>query len=104
MTTATESKLEGLVALLGLYLRQQKSAKGLRVLDDKRSDFVEAGALDYWHFWRGQLLVAQGESNAASTEIDQIKDPELKRNLKIMVLEASSRQSGDWEPLRVHLQ
>ena len=104
MTTATESRLEGLVALLGLYLKQGKAARGLKVLKDKYNEFAEAGALDYWHMWRGQLLVAQGEPNEARTEISQIRDSEVRRNLETMVLEALSRQSGDWEPLRVHLQ
>src|ERR1044072_1573686 len=104
MTIASESKLEGLVALLGIYLRQGKVPKGLKLLQDNYSEFLQAGALDYWHFWRGQLLVGKGEPNTATTEIDQIKDPEMRRNLKTMVLEASSRQSGDWQPLRVHLQ
>jgi hypothetical protein len=104
MTTATESKLERLVALLGIYLKQGKVPKGLKLLQDNYSEFVQAGAIDYWHLWRGQLLVGKGEPNTATTEIEQIKDPEMRRNLKTMVLEASSRESGDWEPLRVHLQ
>ena len=104
MTIAAESKTEGLVALLSIYLKQGKAARGLKLLENNYKEFVEAGAVDYWHLWRGQLLVAQGEPITATTEIDQIKDPEIRRNLKTMVLEASSRQSGDWEPLRVHLQ
>ncbi|HKP36195.1 MAG TPA: hypothetical protein VJT71_05005, partial [Pyrinomonadaceae bacterium] len=104
MTAATESKVEQLVALLGLYLRQGKTAKGLSVLEDNYSEFVEAGALDYWHLWRGQFLLGQNEPNNATSEIDQIKDADMRRTLKTMVLEAASRQSGDWEPLRVHLQ
>ena len=104
MMTATESKLEKLVALLGIYQRQGKVLKGLKLLQDNYSEFVQAGALDYWHFWRGQLLVGKGEPKNATAEIDQIKDPEMRRNLRTMVLEASSRESGDWQPLRVHLQ
>jgi hypothetical protein len=104
MTIAAESKTEGLVALLSIYLKQGKAARGLKLLQNNYKEFVEAGAVDYWHLWRGQLLVAQGEPITATTEIDQIKDPEIRRNLKTMVLDASSRHSGDWEPLRVHLQ
>src|SRR5689334_7019858 len=104
MMTATESKLEKLVALLGIYLRQGKVLKGLKLLQDNYDEFVQAGALDYWHLWRGQLLAGKGEPKNATAEIDQIKDPEMRRNLKTIVLEASSRESGDWQPLRVHLQ
>src|SRR5689334_25182101 len=104
VTIASESKIEGIVALLGIYLRRGKAARGLKLLQDNYRDFVEAGALDYWHVWRGQLLVAQGDQRTATTEIEQIKDPEMRRNLRTMVLEASCQQSGDWEPFKVHLQ
>lgn len=104
MTTATEQKLEGVVALLGIYIKQGKADKGLKLLRNNYKEFVEAGAADHWHVWRGQLLVAKGDVSSARTEIDQIKDSEMRRNLKTLVLEASSRESGDWEPLKVHLQ
>ncbi|HKG20646.1 MAG TPA: hypothetical protein VKC34_02000, partial [Blastocatellia bacterium] len=104
MTTTSESKVEELVALLGLYLRQGKTKKALRVLDKSRQEFTLAGADDYWHLWRGQLLVRQGQPGDALGEVDHIKDPEMRRNLKVMALEASARQSGDWQPLRAHLE
>ncbi len=104
MTTTRESKVEELVALLGLYLRQGKTKKALRVLEKSRQEFTLAGADDYWHLWRGQLLVRQGQPGDALGEVDHIKDPEMRRNLKAMALEASARQSGDWQPLRAHLE
>jgi hypothetical protein len=104
VTTATEQKIEGVVALLGIYIKRGKADKGLKLLRDNYKEFVEAGAADYWHVWRGQLLVAKGDASSARTEIDHVKDSEMRRNLKTLVLEASSRESGDWEPLKLHLQ
>jgi tetratricopeptide (TPR) repeat protein len=104
MTTTIESKVEELVALLGLYLRQGKTKKALRILEKSRHEFTLTGADDYWHLWRGQLLVRQGQPGDALGEVDHIKDPEMRRNLKAMALEVSARQSGDWQPLREHLE
>jgi tetratricopeptide (TPR) repeat protein len=104
MTKVSESKVEELVALLGLYLKQGKIGRALKLLERTRQEFVQVGADDYWHLWRGQLLVGQGQPVDALGEVEHIKDAEMSRNFKTLALEVLARQSNDWHPLETHLE
>lgn len=104
MTKVSESKVEELVALLGLYLKQGKIDKALRLLEKTRQEFSQVGADDYWHLWRGQLLVGKDQPAEALGEVEHIKDAEMRRNFKTLALEVLAKQSNDWHLLETHLE
>ena len=98
------SKLEELLALIGIHLKQGTHQEVLALIKDKRNIFSSAGADDLRRYWRGQLLIASGQAQAALDESAEIEDQSLRRLIKTASLSEFANRSGDWQPLVSHLE
>jgi nucleoside phosphorylase/tetratricopeptide (TPR) repeat protein len=100
----TGAKLEELLALIGIHLRQGTYKEALAFIEKKRNIFNSADELDLWWYWRGQLLIADGQAETALEESSHIEEQSLQRTIRTIALCAISDRSGDWEPVFSYLE
>lgn len=100
----SSKQLEQILALLSLYTKSGKAKKALRLLENKKEIFVQAGSASLWQYWRGQALVANGQAQKALEEIEHEEDSEIRFRIETLALRDLSKRSGDWQPLVEHLE
>jgi hypothetical protein len=100
----SSTQIQQILALLGLYTKSGKGKKALRLLENKKEVFEQAGLTTLWRFWRGQSLIANGQVQKALEEAEREEDPDIRFRIKTLAFREMSRQSGDWRPLIEHLE
>jgi hypothetical protein len=100
----SSTEIQQILALLGLYTRSGKGKKALRLLENKKEVFEQAGVGTLWSFWRGQSLIANGQIQKALEEAEREEDPDIRFRIKTLAFREMSRRSGDWRPLIEHLE
>jgi hypothetical protein len=98
------AELEKLVALLGIHLKQGTHRKALELLEKERDAFSSADELDLWHYWRSQMLIADGQAELALEESSQIEDQPLRHAVRTASLCGIANSTGDWQPLISYLE
>lgn len=98
------SKLEKLLALIGIHLRHGTYQEALELIEKRKILFTSADELDLWKYWRAQLFVAADQAQTALDDSSQIEDPALRRAIRTNSLFEIANKSGDWQPLFSHLE
>jgi nucleoside phosphorylase len=98
------AKIEELLALIGIHLKQGTYQEALALIENKKNIFSSADELNLWRYWRGQLLIASGQAEAALDESSQIEDISLRRLIKTISLCEIANSTGDWQPVFSHLE
>jgi len=96
-------RLEEVLALIGLYLKQDAPQEALTLLDRERAVFA-AVDLDLWRYWRGQILIATGHPESGLDEAANIEDRTRQRPLKTAALCEIANRDGNWHSLVTHLE
>ena len=72
-------------------------------LDDWRSRFSSAGALEDWAFWRARAHIFEKDAEAARQHLGEI-DPERARAVKATILAIEATESDDPAAFIAHLE
>lgn len=100
----SSTQIQQTLALLSLYTKSGKGKKALRLLENKKEVFEQAGLTTLWSFWRGQSLIINGQVQKALEEAELEEDPDVRFRIKTLALREMARQSGEWRPLIEHLE
>jgi nucleoside phosphorylase/tetratricopeptide (TPR) repeat protein len=98
------SSFPQVLSLLGIYLRKQRYSDALRALQVNRKRFTAANERDVWHYWRAQVLVADGQTDLALEELSQIDEESLRSTGNTLVQCEVAVRSGDWKPFFADLE
>lgn len=98
------AKLEEVLVLVGIYLKDGSPQAASDLLARKRDAFAALEEADLWRYWHGQVLIACGQPEAAIEESSQIDTQVLQRPLRTAALCEVANISGDWQPLVSHLE
>jgi hypothetical protein len=91
--------------LIGFCIETDKHYDAFRLLDKYKHPFEEQGHYDIWLFWRSHTLIASGKQlNKVKKTVNLVKDPKIRNQLEIIILEIQYKQSGDWKPLLAYLE
>jgi tetratricopeptide (TPR) repeat protein len=90
------------VALCGLLVSKKQFEPALEILDTQHERWVAQGVEHLWALHKVQLLCLHGNTNAALILADEEKDESRRRVLKTLILEATTKESGDPRPLAQH--
>jgi hypothetical protein len=96
-------RVEAVSTLLNLYLREGNAARARELLHEQEQVFSNVGEQRKVRFWRGQILVAEGQADQAVQEARREKEPELRRSLMLAALQDQAERSGDWKEFRKYL-
>jgi hypothetical protein len=97
LVQAGSATVPHVLALAGCYIRSQKAAAAIQLLDSQKPLFEEAHLLPMWTLWYVQLLVSDGQSDSALAYVDQMPAGEAAQLAQIVVLSAQAGQGGDWQ-------
>lgn len=93
-----------ILALVNIFHSTRKTKGALYLLERTRKKFKENAAESVWLFWFSQLLIFQGNPEAALQLIENSEyDDELK-HAKTPALHAIVEKTGDWQPLIDYLE
>ena len=97
-------EIDEVLTLCTLLVTQKRFTEAEEVFDAQRQRWVADGAGHLWVLHKAQLLCAHGKTDAALALVDEEKDNSQQRVIKLVVLEAVAKQSGDARPLAQHLE
>ncbi len=93
-----------ILALVNIFHSTRKTRGALYLLEQTRKKFKENAAELVWLFWYSQLLIFQGNPEAALKMIQESAfDHELK-HVKTPALRAIAEKTGNWQTLIDHLE
>lgn len=98
------SKIHYLLALLGIYLKSEAIDSVLKLLDQEKLLFEDSDNSDLWWYWRGQALVTGGQPEIALANLEEIKQPRLRDNIRMLALCEIANGDGNWEPIIEYLE
>jgi hypothetical protein len=91
--------------LIGFCIDTGNYYDAFRLLDKYKHPFEEHGHYDIWLFWRVHTLIASGNKlNKVKKAVDLIRDPKIRNQLEIVILDIRYKQSGDWKHLLAYLE
>jgi hypothetical protein len=97
-------RIDGTLALMGIYLKQGETRKARQLLQSSKSEIQRIGADSLYTFWLGQIAVNEGKFDEALKIAQREKGVFVRRTLKTMALRAKYVQTGEWKPLARHLE
>jgi hypothetical protein len=98
------ARLEDVLALIGIYLKDDANQDALNLLERESETFAAVDALDLWRYWSGQILVASGQPKIALEDASRIEDQTLRRPLMTAALCEIANDDRDWRPVVAHLE
>jgi len=102
---AKNENLDLVSVLIGFCIETDKFYDAFRLLDKYKHLFEEQGHYDIWLSWRSHTLIASGKQlNKVKKTVNLVKDPKIRNQLEIIILEIQYKQSGDWKPLLAYLE
>jgi hypothetical protein len=104
LTDAGDERVEGIIILAGLYLREEKNAQAGRLLRRKQDDLKRVGLDDLVSLWWGQLYVAGGQVQKALDVARRATNPQVRRKVKFLALREQFRRTRKWKPLSRYLE
>jgi|GEM_PF-1675914 len=97
--------LDLISVLISFCLETENHYNAFGLLDKYKHSYDEQGHSDIWLFWRSHTLIASGKKlNKVKKTVDLVKDPKIRHQLKIMILDLQYKQSGDWKSLLAYLE
>ena len=99
-----ELRIDRLLVLLGVYLKNGKAAAARKLLARKEKALTKLGARSLYSFWLAQLLVSEGDFDGAINVSRHESDITVRRKIKTMALRARYVRKGDWKPFLRHLE
>lgn len=97
--------LDLISVLIGFCIENNKCYDAFRLLDKYKHPFEEQNHYDIWLFWRTHVLITSGKKlNKIKKTVNQVKNQQIRNQLKIMILETQYRQSKDWKSLLGYLE
>jgi hypothetical protein len=99
LTNAGDERVESIIILTGLYLREEKNAQAERLLRRKQDDLKRVGLDDLVALWWGQLYVAGGHIQKALDVARRATNPQVRRKVKFLALREQFRRTRKWKPL-----
>lgn len=104
LTDAGDERVESIIILAGLYLREEKNAQAERLLRRKQDDLKRVGLDDLISLWWGQLYVAGGQVQKALDVARRATNPQVRRKVKFLALREQFRRTRKWKPLSRYLE
>jgi hypothetical protein len=99
------NNLDLISVLIGFCIENNKCYDAFRLLDKYKHPFERQGHYDIWLFWRTHVLITSGKKlNKIKETVNQVKNQQIRNQLKIMILETQYRQSKDWKSLLGYLE
>jgi len=93
-----------ILALVNIYQLTRNTKGAINLLNETRKKFKETGAEPLWYFWYTQLLISQGNPEAALKIIEENKFNYELKQAKTVALHAIAEKTRDWKPLTDHLE
>lgn len=100
----SDDRVEAVIVLAGLYLRDGNYTEARRLLRRKEKQLKAAGAGDLVLLWKGQLFAATGETKKALHLAQGLKNPNVKNKIKSVALREQLERTGKWKPLGRYLE
>jgi hypothetical protein len=97
-------RIHYVLALLGIYLKNEAIDSVLKLLDEERALFESSGNSDLWRYWRGQTLVTGGQPEVALKELSEIQQRKLRDNIQMLALCEIANRDGNWKPIVEYLE
>lgn len=85
--------------LFTLLLSQGDFSRLEDALEKTRSRMAEVGEEDLWRYWKGQALLARGQTEAASELVLQLTNPDHAAALDLQVRRVAAKAAGDLRPV-----
>lgn len=93
-----------ILSLVNIYLSDRKTKGAKYILDQTYKIFKEVGAEAVWYFWYTQILIFQGNPEAALKKIDDNKFTSELKPATTLALQAIAEKTGEWKLLIDHLE
>lgn len=111
----SKNSLKGMVAgettdiphaltLCRVLILEDETDEALKLLESSRDAFEAEGAGDLWTSWHAQALATDGDPQAALESLDSQSEAQEMRGARAVVLGVQAEQTGDWNPLFMHLE
>jgi tetratricopeptide (TPR) repeat protein len=91
-----DHNIEDVFIAVRLYAGQDQAGKGINLLKATKPLFDESGAIENWHFAKGQLHIDLRQVDEARSEAEEIPDLQLRRTVETNLLLQTAHDSGDW--------
>jgi hypothetical protein len=104
LTDAGDERVESIIILTGLYLRDEKIAQAERLLRRKQEDLKRVGLDDLVSLWWGQLYVVGGRIQKALGVARHATNPQVRRKVRFLALREQYRRTRKWKPLVRYLE
>ena len=89
--------IQHILALVTCYIEAQKPSMALELLESSLDKFRHAQADDLWVLWHVQLLVLNGDFEAASKAIGETPEEAEWNPLHAIVLHGRALENNDWQ-------
>jgi hypothetical protein len=99
-----EYRIHYVLALLGIYLRNEAIDSVLNLLDAENKLFESSGNSDLWWYWREQALVIGGKPDVALDELNKIQQQKLRDSIQFLALCAIADRDNEWKPVVEYLE
>jgi hypothetical protein len=99
-----DERIDGALALLGIYLKQGVLREARKLLEKMRPELQRIGATSLYTFWLGQFAIHEGRFDEALAVAHGETNASVRRRIKAMALRAKYIQTGVWKPLSRHLE
>jgi hypothetical protein len=104
LTGVGDERVEHIIILAGLYIREEKYDQAQRLLHKKQDDLKRVGLVDLVSLWWGQLYAAEGQIQKALDVARRASNPQVRRKVKFLALREQYRRSRKWKPLARFLE
>lgn len=99
-----DERIDGALALLGIYLKQGELKEARKLLGKMRPELQRLGATSLYTFWLGQFAINEGRFDEALAVARKEPNASVRRRIKTMALRAKYIRTGVWKPLSRHLE